>query len=496
MKRYLILMGMVLCILQGHAQNDERKALHDAFDAFRKELHKDFENFRRQCMDEYLEFVRNPWKEFKEEKPVPKPHEDEIPPAPIPEEDKDEPIEDKNKPIEDNPVVIEEVVEPLPVEPQPQPVEPIEVVPVVVEKYVDFTFFGTQAKVRFDLNNRVTLRGIDENSVADALKDLSGQAYDNAIVDCLALRDSLQLSDWAYLQMLKALSDKIAGEGTNDAAVLVAYLYMQSGYKMRLATEGSKLYMLYASKYQIYEQTCYTVDGTQYYGLEKLPAQLFISRAAFHQEKELSLGIHTDQKFAQTISKEVVRRSTRHPEVGCSIRLNQNLIDFYNSYPTSEIGGNFMTRWAMYANTPLNGSVKEQMYPMLKKQIEGKSAYQAVSVLLDFVQMAFPYGYDDKEWGYDRAFFSEESLYYPRCDCEDHAILFSRLVRDLVGLKVVLVYYPGHLATAVQFPESVAGDYLMLDGRRFTVCDPTDLGPIGQTMEGMDNKAAKVILLD
>lgn len=111
--------------------------------------------------------------------------------------------------------------------------------------------------------------------------------------------------------------------------------------------------------------------------------------------------------------------------------------------------------------------------------------------------MAFPYGYDDKEWGYDRAFFSEESLYYPRCDCEDHAILFSRLVRDLVGLKVVLVYYPGHLATAVQFPESVAGDYLMLDGRRFTVCDPTYFGaPIGQTMEGMDNKTAKVILLD
>ena len=34
------------------------------------------------------------------------------------------------------------------------------------------------------------------------------------------------------------------------------------------------------------------------------------------------------------------------------------MIDFYNTYPTSEINGNVMTRWAMYANTPLDEHVK------------------------------------------------------------------------------------------------------------------------------------------
>ena len=117
-------------------------------------------------------------------------------------------------------------------------------------------------------------------------------------------------------------------------------------------------------------------------------------------------------------------------------------------------------------------------------------------MLLNYVQTGFEYEYDDKVWGHDRAFFAEETLYYPYCDCEDRAILYSRLVRDLLGLDVVLVYYPGHMCTAVNFPDGAHGDYVVLDGKPFTISDPTYIGaPIGATMPGMDNKRAKVILL-
>ena len=112
------------------------------------------------------------------------------------------------------------------------------------------------------------------------------------------------------------------------------------------------------------------------------------------------------------------------------------------------------------------------------------------------MQTAFEYEYDDKVWGGDRAFFPAESLYYPYCDCEDRAILFSRIVRDLLHLDVVLLYYPGHLASTVCFNQDVRGDYLVLNGRKFVVCDPTHIGAsIGTTMPGMDNKTAKVIRL-
>ena len=102
-------------------------------------------------------------------------------------------------------------------------------------------------------------------------------------------------------------------------------------------------------------------------------------------------------------------------------------------------------------------------------------------------------------WGYDRAFFAEETLYYPYCDCEDRSILFTRLIRDLLGLKCILVYYPGHLASGVHFTEDVKGDYISVDGERYTICDPTIIGagaPVGRTMSTMNNSTAHVIVLD
>ena len=158
---------------------------------------------------------------------------------------------------------------------------------------------------------------------------------------------------------------------------------------------------------------------------------------------------------------------------------------------------NFCTRWAFYANTPMSERMKKQLYPSLRNVIQGKSQHEAANILLNFVQTAFVYEYDDKVWWEDRAFFAEESLYYPYCDCEDRSILFSRLVRDLLGLIVLLVHYPGHLATAVCFTEQVTGDYISLNNQKFVVCDPTYIGaPVGATMSDMDNATAKVILLE
>ena len=40
------------------------------------------------------------------------------------------------------------------------------------------------------------------------------------------------------------------------------------------------------------------------------------------------------------------------------------------------------------------------------------------------------------------------------------------------------------------------GDYINLNGKKYTICDPTYIGaPIGATMPDMDNKTAKVIKL-
>ena len=154
------------------------------------------------------------------------------------------------------------------------------------------------------------------------------------------------------------------------------------------------------------------------------------------------------------------------------------------------------TSWKFYANTPLSLIARDSMYPALKAAIEGMNDFQAVSVLLNFVQTAFVYGYDNEIWGGERVFFSDETLFYPYSDCEDRSILFSRLVRDLVGRPVVLLNYPNHLAAAVNFSGEVSGAYLNVDGKKFVVCDPTYIGaPVGLSMPSTEGATCKVIRL-
>ena len=126
--------------------------------------------------------------------------------------------------------------------------------------------------------------------------------------------------------------------------------------------------------------------------------------------------------------------------------------------------------------------------------MQGRNEADAANILINFVQTAFQYQTDGQQFGYEKPFFVEELFYYPYSDCEDRAMLFSYLVRKLLGLDVVLLDYPEHIATAVRFNGNVSGDYLMVNGQKYIVCDPTYIGAsIGMTMPRYKTVSAKVL---
>lgn len=484
-----------MSVISVSAQSDLEKFRQkqaEQFNNFRKKQHEDYDAFRKRINDDYANFVERIWNEYKAFKGVPLPEEPEpVPPVVMPEEDKD-------KPIEDNPIVIEEVVEPIVPEPQPEPVKPIEPKPEPIKKH-SFVFYGTSMDVRLDVDKRFALKGLKEEAIADTWRIMGDGRFDATIVDCLELREKYHLSDWAYLQMLYELSVSFWGNQINEATLMMAYIYCQSGYKMRLARNESHIVMLFATRHQIFDLPYFTLEGDDdfYYIIgEESPEGLFICQASFPSEKSLSLCAQENPLFKEQTT-EVKHRRSANTELECATLSEEHLLIYYSTYPTSMLNDNPMTRWAMYANTPLSKVAKNALYPHLNQVMSELTKTEKVIVLLDWVQNAFEYEYDDKVWGGDRAFFADESLYYPYCDCEDRSILFTRLVRDLVGLPCILVYYPGHLAAAVCFEETISGDYITLGNKRFTVCDPTYINaPIGATMPGMDNSSAKVILLE
>ena len=255
--------------------------------------------------------------------------------------------------------------------------------------------------------------------------------------------------------------------------------------------------MLYASQHTVLGVGYYTLGGVKYYPFNCDEEQMHICDVAFPKEKAMSLLLPTQQELDVDKSEPRTLVSEAFGNMKATVCVNKNLISFYNNYPTSRLGKDIMTRWAMYANTPMDETVKESLYPALRANIAGLREKDAMERLLNWVQTGFVYEYDDKVWGHDRAFFAEETLFYPYCDCEDRSIMLSRLVRDLLGLKCILIYYPGHLAMAVNFHENVRGDYIQLKDQKYVVCDPTYINAsVGMTMPNMDNSSATVILLE
>ncbi len=488
--------------------NEERAKLQQEMNAFRKAAKEDLESFRQKINKEYAEALKDPWNNIKVSPPIVKPKEEQIPPVIIDDENTD-PL-----PIKPNPVPYDEIFDAPRPTPQPQPIEPIhEIVndPIPINplddtpepsllKKLEFSFFGTPVSVRIPTEPLFRLKHLEENEVSNVWDKLSSDNYTNLLYDCLQLRDNLKLDDWPYLLLLQQVGEEVCGKGTNESVILTAYLYCQSGYKMRLAFSKNQLRMLFASDHTIFDNGYCMLDGTKFYLLGGGDGDLSISEKVFPNEQNLSLLMNHQPLLALQSSPASKHISTRNTDMDISINANTNLLKLYDTYPASIVNDNFMTKWSMYANMPMPEHIKKQLYPKIKEKIQGLDKLQALNKILNWVQTGFEYEYDDIVWGGDRAFFPEESLHYPYCDCEDRSILLSRIVRDVLNLQCVLVYYPSHLAAAVAIDEgNPTGDYFDYKGKRFFIADGTIMGygaSVGQTMKNMDNSKATLILLD
>ena len=77
-------------------------------------------------------------------------------------------------------------------------------------------------------------------------------------------------------------------------------------------------------------------------------------------------------------------------------------------------------------------------------------------------------------------------------------VILSRLVRDVLGLKVAFINYPSHTAIAVSITDAdVHGAYVVRSGRHYVLCDAAyDDAKVGREMPSMSGQKKIVTLLD
>lgn len=365
----------------------------------------------------------------------------------------------------------------------------------------DFQFYGTNISVTMAAN-MPHLKECSALSISRMWTALSKESHNDMIVDCLTIKQERDMCDWAYLQMLQALGSAYYSNSPNDATLLAAYIFVQSGYKIKLATHQERLLFLYASDFVVVGSPYYTEKGFNYFiaqnsvgdmTLDFLPDRICMSKAQMENETPLSMYINKNMKLDMNLSETKELHSKLYPELKSNINLNSNLIDFYGNYPRTMLSGISSSTWITYANTPLSDEVKQTLYPAITKMVEGKDTSAALTVINNLIHSSFGIKSDDELWGRDRIFFAEETLNYHYADCEDRSILFARIVRDILGYEVVLIHYPGHLACGVKVNEKIYGSYRS----GYLVCDPSYINtPIGTEMPEVRNLPAKIIKLN
>ncbi|MDO4164510.1 MAG: hypothetical protein Q4D56_09020 [Bacteroides sp.] len=478
--KYGSLLCMVGLLSAGPLQAQD---IEKEFEEFERQQLQAFDDFKNKADADFETFLRDTWEKFDAFAPVPVPVRPE-PPQPV-EFDKKKPA---LPPVSIKPGKIKT--------PETVPYVPVAVeVPVVAPRDIPvrrtaIPFYGASLEVAAGVAEDLTLTGNKEADVADAWKAICNSDYEQFLSDCLTLKKERRMNDWMYLLFTKQIGEQLYGATrTNEIVFLQMFLLNKSGYKVRMAKIDDRLKLMIATNSTVYAAPYLTMNGNRYYVFEPDPngsMGIYTYRQDFADAKNL---VALDIAEVPTLDMQEQDRTLKPTKGSLEVQavVNKNLIDFYNDYPQCDVVLHYKAR--------MSDELRNSIYPALRTAIEGKSQKDAANLLLNFVQTAFEYKTDGEQFGYEKPNFPDETFYYPYCDCEDRAMLYSTLVKDLLGLDTILLDYPNHIASAVRFTDDVTGDYVMLDdGSKYLICDPTYIGaPVGACMEQFKEVSPEII---
>jgi hypothetical protein len=470
------------------AAGDDFKSFQEQQRQGVQQLKTEFQAYKEQQDSEFADYLKSQWREFETfqgkvriKEPKPKQVPVVAPTAPA------RPI--AKPPLPTAPPAVPTIIPPVAVAPTvpsvvPPPPPPQPKPAPVAENVLEISFFGNTVSFGFDpLWKTYRMSGGAKPEAMSAFWTMmSGSKYEPTIQSVNAARRELKLDDWGHVTLWRSVAQALQPERKAEQNLLLWYFLIKSGYDVRLGYSGPDVHLFVAVKQQVYS-TKFTAVGSQtYYAVldadHGSSIRSFYTYEASYPNKLKPLDIHSAATgFTRTVSAQ---RALSFDYKGKTIKFNvpydRRLVEYMGTFPQSE--------FELYFDTGGSGLIRNSLLADLKKYTATMGEEEAVNFLLAFVQKAFAYKTDEEQFGYEKYFFVEESLYFPYNDCEDRAVLFAWLVHELLGIKAVGLLYPGHMTTAVALRQ-VRAEFSTVDdqGQRYVIADPTYIGAsVGMAM--------------
>ena len=363
----------------------------------------------------------------------------------------------------------------------------VEIVPIRID------FFDASLRLYYDARiPQVRLSSVDNQSISKFWEGLSRTDFHDFLAHIQYSSKKMKVNDWGYAMFVYRIGEKLFDGDTNESNLFAWFVLSKSGYNVKVGYDRHHIYLLLPTQNKLYSTPYLTLGDTRYYIIsldqeKRKMGALYTYQGSYPgTDRIVDLAISDSPIFKNFTDERDLSFNYRGTEYTIPIRFSRDAVNFFQNYPQTNYEVYFSAKVAPLANYCL----LKGLYDI----IQGKPEAEAVNMILRFVQTAFEYKTDRDNFGREKPMFVEETIYYPYSDCEDRSVLFAHLVRSLLGLEVVGLTFPGHMATAVRFNSDVSGDAIRFNGGKYLICDPTYINAsIGQCMPQFKSTSPRVI---
>ncbi len=472
MKRYFF--AVIFVVVAGSLPATAQTG-NESFSDFRQSINKDFQSFRKKVLDDYADFLDGVWKEYNSFKGA----ERDTQPKPI-----SQPVvtgDEAIKPAAPKQDITPKYEPPLPATPKrdiPSPARPKPALSPTTPAYKNIKFmYHSVALEAPEIEWKSLPAGNTPDDFANLWREFSALKLQDVVLPAIIKgANDCKFNDWFLCESIRSYADNVmASMQPGQRMSLAHYLLSYAGFDVRIGLTAQKEpLLLVALKQDVYGRGFTTLNNKKYYlFFDNLVGRDANAPMQFYT-CEIPANVDCGKEIDLLIQDELNIPYVAHPYKfnygGLQIEgeVNANLMPLLYHYPQMKM--------AYYAQSVVSQSTQKEVARQIAAQLEATPKREAVDKLLKFVQSAFAYATDGEQHGFEKPYFFEEMLFYPKCDCEDRSMFYSYLLKMSLGLENHLISYPGHESVSVNLGETIEGHSYEFENKRFYISDPTYVG--------------------
>lgn len=346
-------------------------------------------------------------------------------------------------------------------------------------------FYTEQIKLTYDpAMLALSAPGGTQQEMVAYFYELSDTNYQPFLRSWQQASKALALNDWLTYQLLaEGLLTLQPEVKTRQLNLNIWFFLSQLGFDTRLAyTEQGDVFVFAHTEEVIFEAPVIEDKGRSFVNLTDVKGGRDLAQRALYLldllpnpgGRSFSWRLLKLPMLKTAPRKRSIRFWYEDQWEAVEVMADETVLAIMSDYPVISESG--------YVEVPFSDVLSASLLPQLRQRIEGLSDWEAVGLIASFTRSAFAYQEDKAHFGHSKPMTAEETFLYAYSDCEDRCAVFFNLVKELLGLPMVIVAYDNHLSMAVALPKNGGGAF-SYEGTSYYLCDPT--GPSESAIVGI-----------